>query len=131
MLAITAGRDAIATANTAGNTPAHSGANAVAKRDQDPADVAEKATITAEQVIAAFTLDAPVPVKVLYGLYGSRTTFHHWRSLGLDVKNVEGMGPTIIPSRFKLFLLQLRGDASPTTQPESIAQRAKRKAGSK
>jgi hypothetical protein len=89
---------------------------------------AERAAITAEQLIAAFTLDAPVPVRLLYGLYGSRTTFHHWRTLGLDVKNIEGMGPTVRPSTFKAFLLRLRGDAAPVVQPETTRARAKRKA---
>lgn len=94
----------------------------------DATTTAERAAITAEQLIAAFTLDAPVPVRVLYGLYGSRSTFHHWRGLGLDVKHVEGMGPTVRPSTFKNFLLRLRGDASPEVQPETTRARAKRKA---
>lgn len=74
----------------------------------------EPKTLIAEQLLAAFVLDAPVPIRLLYGLYGSRTTFHEWKNAGLDVKHVEGMGPTIIPSKFKVFLLKLRGDYAPT-----------------
>jgi hypothetical protein len=63
-----------------------------------------------EQICAAFILDAPVPIRVLYGLYGSRTSFHNWKKAGLSVKPVKGLGPTVIPSEFKTFLLKQRGD---------------------
>jgi hypothetical protein len=74
-------------------------------------------SITAEQICAAFILDAPVPIRVLYGLYGSRSTFHVWKRLGLDVKTVPGMGPTVLPSSFKRFLLEQRGDWAPQKSP--------------
>lgn len=73
--------------------------------------------LSAEQLIAMFILDAPVPIRLLYGIYGARSTFHLWRKAGLDVKHVEGMGPTVIPSRFKQFLLKLRGDWAPPQNP--------------
>lgn len=63
----------------------------------------------AELIIAAFTLDAPIPIRVLYGLYGGRTSFHNWKKMGLDVKNVPGMGPTVMPLEFKAFITGLRG----------------------
>lgn len=71
---------------------------------------------TTEQLCAAFILDAPVPIRVLYGLYGSRATFYAWGKRGLAMKNIAGMGPTIIPSQFKTFLLKERGDIAPTNQ---------------
>jgi hypothetical protein len=86
------------------------------------ADERVEAVASAEQLIAAFTLDAPVPIRRLFGFYGSRTTFHNWKHLGLDIKHIEGMGQTVIPSRFRAFLLRLRGDATPTNQPVSIRQ---------
>ena len=70
--------------------------------------------LTAEQLVAAFILDAPIAVKHLYGIYGSRTTFHAWRKIGLSVKAITGMGPTVVPSEFKIFLLRQRGDYAPT-----------------
>ena len=68
---------------------------------------------TAEQLLAVFVLDAPVPIRLLYGVYGARTTFHKWKHAGLNVKTIPGMGPTVIPSEFKIFLLKLRGDYAP------------------
>lgn len=78
-----------------------------------PTDSTDSKAITAEQLLAAFMLDAPVPIRVLYGLYGGRSTFHVWKKLGLSVKPIVGMGPTIIPSEFKIFLLKQRGDYAP------------------
>jgi hypothetical protein len=95
------------------------------KTAEDP-QTAEVAT--AEQLIAAFTLDAPVPIRRLIGFYGSRTTFHNWKALGLDVKPIEGMGLTVIPSQFRGFLLRLRGDAAPVNQPASIRKGGRRNA---
>jgi hypothetical protein len=69
--------------------------------------------MTAEQLIAAFILDAPVPVRYLVPFYGSRATFHVWKGKGLDVKHVIGMGPTVIPSEFKIFLLKMRDTYAP------------------
>lgn len=80
--------------------------------------------LTAEQLIAAFMLDAPVPVRLLYGIYGKRSTFHVWRRKGLDVKTIVGMGPTVIPSSFKVFLLKQRGDWKPMQPPRSVHDRA-------
>jgi hypothetical protein len=70
-------------------------------------------TLTTEQLCAAFILDAPVPIRHLFGLYGQRSTFASWKAKGLDVKTVPGMGPTIVPSKFKQFLLEQRGDYAP------------------
>lgn len=95
---------------------------------EQPQQRGDREAITAEQLIAVFTLDAPVPVRLLYGLYGSRSTFHYWKQIGLDVKPVAGMGPTVVPSRFKSFLLKQRGDIRPDVQPERTSARAKRKA---
>lgn len=75
----------------------------------------------AEQLIAAFILDAPIPIRRLYGIYGNRTTFHRWKQAGLAVKPIEGMGPTVIPSQFKLFLLKQRGDWKPSNPPPPSA----------
>lgn len=90
------------------------------------ANAPERAAVTAEQLIAMFTLDAPIPVRLLYGLYGSRTTFHKWKGMGLEIRTVDGIGPTVRPSSFKTFLLRLRGDATPAVPPESTKARARR-----
>jgi hypothetical protein len=63
---------------------------------------------TAEQLCAAFILDTPVPVRHLYGIYGSRTTFFQWRKMGLCTRAIKGVGPTVIPSEFKAFLADMR-----------------------
>jgi hypothetical protein len=84
-----------------------------------------KDPITAEQLLAVFVLDAPVPIRLLYGLYGHRSTFHRWKKEGLDVKHVSGLGPTVIPSKFKVFLLRIRGDYAPA-QPVEPKRKAKK-----
>lgn len=74
--------------------------------------IAAQVTV-AEQLIAAFALNAPVPIRRLYGMYGSRTTFHKWKGMGLDVKPIPGMGPTVVPIAFRDFLMRLRGEYGP------------------
>ena len=88
--------------------------------DTDTEKLADRAAITAEQLIAAFTLNAPVPERLLYGIYGRRSTFHRWeKEFGLRVRTVPGIGRSIIPSELKSFLMVLRGDASPDVLPKS------------
>lgn len=87
----------------------------------------DREIMTAEQLIAAFTLDAPVPVRRLYGIYGSRTTFQYWQGLGLDVKRVPGMGPTVVPSAFRAFLMEQRGDSAPSHPPTPARAKERQK----
>lgn len=73
-------------------------------------------TITAEQLCAAFILDAPVPVRHLYGLYGQRSTFAAWKVQGLDIRKLDGLGPSVIPSELKTFLIRKWGTFAPRTE---------------
>ncbi len=78
-------------------------------------------TPISEQLCAAFILDLPVPTRNLYGLWGSRSTFRRYRNNGLNVKMAEGMGPTVLPSEFKSFLLKQTGHNSGAKASEGIA----------
>jgi hypothetical protein len=69
--------------------------------------------ITGEQLCAVFILDAPVPCSVLQPIYGSRSTFHVWKKQGLDIRNLQGLGPCVIPSEFKAFLMKKWGHFQP------------------
>ena len=68
---------------------------------------------TADQLMAAFVIDAPIPIHALFATYGCRTTFKSWQKAGLEVKTTPGMGPTVIPSEFKAFLIKIRGEYAP------------------
>lgn len=70
-------------------------------------------TLTAEQLCAAFILDAPVPTRYLHGLYGGRSTFAAWKAEGLDVRKLDGLGVCVIPSEFKAFLMKKWGSYAP------------------
>lgn len=76
----------------------------------------EDKTITAEQLLAMMVLDAPIPVRVLFGLYGQRSTFASWKAQGLTIRKLDGLGPCIIPSEFKAFLMKKWGDYAPRIQ---------------
>jgi len=76
-------------------------------------------TLTGEQLCAAFILDAPVPVRFLHGLYGQRSTFAAWKAQGLDIRKIDGLGPAVIPSEFKAFLLKKWGHYAPPGKMKS------------
>ncbi|WP_043588114.1 hypothetical protein [Geminisphaera colitermitum] len=73
----------------------------------------ERETIDASQLAAAFVLDAPIPIRRLIGLYGSRSTFWKWEKDGLPVRTVEGLGASVVPSQFKNYLLKKFGTINP------------------
>lgn len=75
--------------------------------------MSETDTLTSEMLAAAFVLDAPVPIRHLFGLYGGRSTFAVWKGQGLDVRKLDGLGPSVIPSEFKKFLIAKWGTFAP------------------
>ena len=68
------------------------------------ADAQTKA-LAAERLIAADVLDAPVPIRHYFGVYGGRSTFARWKAQGLRVVKIPSMGPAVQPSELKAFLL--------------------------
>lgn len=51
-----------------------------------------------------FRSDAPIPVRHFVGVYGGLTTWHKWRSQGLQVLHVRGLGVCVRPSVLTAFL---------------------------
>lgn len=70
-------------------------------------------TLTNEMLAAAFVLDAPIPCRHLHALYGGRSTFAAWKAQGLDIRKLDGLGPSVVPSEFKAFLLKKWGSYAP------------------
>ena len=73
----------------------------------------QRTMLTAEQLCAVFALDAPVALQRLYGVWGSRSSFSRWKKQGLAVFHVEGIGPAVVPSELRIFLLKKRGSITP------------------
>jgi hypothetical protein len=76
----------------------------------------EKKTPCAEELIALFHLDAPVPIKRLFHLYAGRSTFAAWAKQGLRVHRVLGLGPCVIPGELRAFLLEKFNSYAPRIQ---------------
>ena len=79
------------------------------------ADTTPERKIETDQICAAFVLDVPTPIRHLQPLWGCRSTWAAWRKSGLEVRTIEGLGPCVIPSEFKKFLLAKFGTYAPRT----------------
>lgn len=82
----------------------------------------EDQTLSAEELIALTIVNAPVPIRRLFRLYAQRSTFASWKKQGLDIRNLDGLGPCVIPSEFTAFLMKKWGDAGPRIQDGTTEQ---------
>lgn len=72
--------------------------------------------ITAEMLIFAAIMNTPIPIRHLYGLYGGRSTFASWKKQGLDIRKLDGLGPSVVPSQFIEFMQRKWGSYAPRIQ---------------
>lgn len=77
----------------------------------------EPESLTSEMLAAAFVLDAPVPCRHLHAIYAGRSTFAAWRAQGLEIRKLDGLGPCVVPSQFKAFLMRKWGSYAPPEKP--------------
>lgn len=73
-------------------------------------------SFNAEELIAAFALNAPIPIRHLYAIYAGRSTFAAWKAQGLDIRKLDGLGPSVVPSEFRDFLMRKWGGYAPRIQ---------------
>jgi hypothetical protein len=73
----------------------------------------EDKNLSVEDLITLIIMNAPVPIRRLFRLYAKRSTFASWKKQGLEIRNLDGLGPCVIPSEFTAFLMKKWGDAGP------------------
>lgn len=58
---------------------------------------------TAESLVALVALDAPIPIRAMFGVF-SRSSFYKWKREGLQLLDIPGAGKCVRPSELKAFL---------------------------
>lgn len=67
-------------------------------------------------IVGLMACDVPIPIRRLFGTQASKTTFYRWKGgvAGTDGKtyrlrviDIEGQGPSVVPSELRRFLLSI------------------------
>ena len=71
---------------------------------------------TSDALIGLIVADVPIALRRLYGAQASQASFHKWRTgvkapdgktYKLEVTDIEGQGPSVIPSKLREFLITI------------------------